>query len=52
MNRGADHTSLPGIVLWVLNLFCSEEHYEEFRGDLEEMHELRLKSSRVLALLS
>ncbi len=49
MNRVVDHTSLPGIVLWILNLFCSDEHYEEFRGDLEEMHELRQKSSSNLA---
>jgi len=44
MTTGPEHTRLPALVLWLLNRFCSSEHYEEFRGDLEEIHELRLQS--------
>ena len=43
MNSVQDHSNLPSFLLWLLSVFCSEEYYEEFRGDLEEIHDLRTR---------
>ena len=35
------HTPIPRLLIWLVERFCHEAVVEEFRGDLEELHDIR-----------
>ena len=43
----AEHQSPPKLAYWLLKIFCRADYLDEVAGDLQELYEWRLTTSKV-----